>query len=472
MPGLTSATGLKVLRRVQFNDTGIEAAPGSSMLSPMQTRIGPVERSSSLRGLTWVVLLFGLTSAALSAEPSGRLRIGTARIDITPTQPVRMAGYASRTNLSTGVHDPLSARAVAFEQDGRRLVLVSTEILGFYGGTCEPLRAAILEACQLKPAELFLAAIHTHAAPTPTLDPATDHPHNVAYTRTLQTQLVHVVQASLARLTPGSVGVGIGSSPVGSNRRERVTDSRGQSKIVLGRNPSAPTDRDVQVLKISGAAPADPAAVIFAYATHSTSLGPRNYLISGDVHGLAAQFVERYLGRGVLASPFAGASGDIDPWFRVLPAFNTTNGWMPEPVLLGTLLGEEVAHVLNGIKAGSSNGPVRTAFQTLMLPGKSGAETGAPAAAAPVEFNVTVGRVGDVAFVGLGGEVFNEIGRAIKTVSPFTHTVVITHCNGAAGYLPTRPSYAEGGYEVQSSRFAPAAADQVVAEAVRLLKAL
>ena len=81
-------------------------------------------------------------------------------------------------------------------------------------------------------------------------------------------------------------------------------------------------------------------------------------------------------------------------------------------------------------------------------------------------------RVGDIAFVGLGGEVFNEIGQAIKSASPFRHTFVFTHCNGAAGYVPTRPSYAEGGYEVQSSSFAPGADEVLFQQATRLLKEL
>ena len=89
-----------------------------------------------------------------------------------------------------------------------------------------------------------------------------------------------------------------------------------------------------------------------------------------------------------------------------------------------------------------------------------------------MQLTITVGRVGDVAMIGLGAEVFNEIGRAIKDASPFTHTFVITHCNGAAGYLPTRPSYDEGGYEVQSSRFGPGAAEQVIQEAVEMLREL
>ena len=408
------------------------------------------------------------------AEQAGPdvLRAGLARIDITPAKRVTLAGYESRQDVSQGVHDPLTARAVAFEHGGRRLVLVSTEILGFYGGTAASYRKAILEACRLEPSELFLAAIHTHSAPNVGIDRQTGHPNNIEYVQTLETRLVDVVRDALARTAPVRIGVGSGSSPVGANRREVVTDPAGGSTIRLGRNPSLATDREVQVLKISRAGTGDLVAVVFAYATHSTSMGPRNYLVSGDVHGLAAQFLEKYLGGGVLAPAFAGASGNIDPWFRVLPEFETRNGWIPESVLLGTMLGEEVAHVLNGLKEPGAGGPIRTALRTLRLPGKPSGEARAAADAAPVALALSVGRVGDVALVGLGGEVFNEIGRAIKVASPFQHTFVITHCNGAAGYLPTQPSYEEGGYEVESSPFAPTAAEQVIEEAVRILKEL
>ena len=410
--------------------------------------------------------------ASQSATGPDTLRAGTARTDITPTEPVTLAGYGSRKGLSQGVHDPLSARVVAFEQDGNRLVLVSTDVLGFYGGTADSIRKAILTACGLQPSELFLTAIHTHSAPTVTLDAEKQPANNVEYTKTLEARLVDVVREALARLVPAQVGVGSGSSPVGVNRREVVLDSVGSRKVCLGRNPGVLTDREVQVLNVSHAGTGERAAAVFAYPTHSTSMGPGNYIVSGDIHGLAEQFLESYLGGGVLASGLAGASGDIDPWYRVLPEFRTANGWVPEAVLMGTMLGEEVAHVLNGIRNSSAKGPIATAFRTLELPGKPSAEADAAAARETVEFNLTVGRVADVAFVGLGGEVFNQIGRAIKTASPFPDTFVITHCNGAAGYLPTSQSYPDGGYEITTSPFAPAAAEQVIQEATRMLREL
>lgn len=411
-------------------------------------------------------------TAGLSSAQDGPLRAGMSRIDITPTLPVTLAGYASRKELSQEVHDPLSARAVAFEEGSHHLVLVSIDNLGFYNDTAEPLRRAVLDACRLRPSELFLCAIHTHSAPTLTLNPEKGHSNNVEYTKWLEERLVEVVRSALDRLSAVRVGVGSGSSPVGANRREVVQDNAGKTRIVLGRNPAVLTDREVQVLKFTRPDRDELEGVLFAYATHSTSLGPRNDLISGDVHGLAEQFLEKYLGAGVVAPGFAGASGDIDPWFRILPGFNTSNGWIPEPVLLGTMLGEEVVQVQSRIQNGFTNGSIRTAIQSLELPRQANREAEASPAESPASFVMTVGCVGDIAFVGLGGEVFNEIGLAIKQASPFPHTFIFTHCNGAAGYVPTGPSYPEGGYEVQSSPFAPGADLRLVDEAKRMLSAL
>ncbi|MDD4871925.1 MAG: neutral/alkaline non-lysosomal ceramidase N-terminal domain-containing protein [Kiritimatiellae bacterium] len=413
-----------------------------------------------------------ITTVAFSAEQSDVLKAGIAKIDITPTKPVTLSGYGGRKGLSQGIHDPLSARAVAFEQNGKRLILVSTDILGFYDGTDEIIRKTITEACRLEPSELFLCAIHTHSAPTPTLDYSKGHTNNVEYTKSLERNLVTVVKNALSCAVPVQIGTGSGTSPVGINRREVVPGKEGKAIIRLGRNPNLLTDREVQVLKIAHTGTNDPDAVIFAYATHSTSLGGKNYIVSGDVHGLAEQFIEKYMGNGIIAPAFAGASGNVDPWFRVLPEFKTGNGWIPEPVLLGTMLGEEVVNTLNSIKKLSVNGPVKTAFKTMELPGKVSGEEQVSTNSITTSLNITVGRVGDIAFVGLGGEIFNEIGKAIKIASPFPTTFIITHCNGTIGYLPTQSSYAEGGYEVKCSRFAPTAAEKVIREVVQMLKEL
>ncbi len=415
--------------------------------------------------------LFLTAARAEPAESQDVLHAGTAKVDITPKKPVKMAGYASRTGLSKNVHDPLSARVVAFENDGKRFVLVSTDLIGFYNGTAEHLRSAILHEFKLKPSELFLSAIHTHSGPSLTIDKKKGHPNNLEYTENLKATLIKVIHKALDNMSPVQIGVGTGYCPIGANRRELTISANGASTIRLGRNPYGPTDKEVLVMKVAKPDGAVVAAA-FDYATHATCLGGKNYTISGDVLGLAEQFVEKILGGETIAPAFAGASGNIDPWFRVLPAFNTEPGWVPEPVLLGTMLGEEVVHVFRDIKEVSPGGEIGTAFATLRLPGKPRGEVDKKANYPPTALNVTIARVGDIGFVGIGCEVLTEIGIAIKAASPYKHTFVITHCNGAAGYLAPEHLHIEGGYEIRSSRFAPQAADIVVKRAVRMLHEL
>jgi len=423
--------------------------------------------------------LFFVASSVQSKEGRSVVRAGTARIDITPKKPVRMAGYGSRKGLSTGVHDPLSARVVVFggtplrgnPNNSKRLVLVSTDLIGFYDGTAENTRKVILDEFQLEPSELFLSAIHTHAGPSLTINKEKGHPNNLEYTERLKVKLIEVIRKASSNMGPIYIGAGIGYSPVGMNRRELRFDSSGNSSIRLGCNPYGPTDKEVLVVKMAKP-DGKTMAALFDYASHATCLGGKNYTISGDVLGLAEQFVEKILGEDVIAAAFAGASGNIDPWFRVLPAFNTEPGWIPEPVLLGTMLGEEVVHVFRDIGKVSGGGEIATAFVTLELPGKQRNETTIEKDYPPTPLNITAARVGDIAFVGIGCEVLTEIGMAIKAASPYKHTFVISHCNGAAGYLPPEHLYVEGGYEIRSSPFAPQAADIVVKQAVKMLHEL
>ncbi|MBL7187425.1 MAG: neutral/alkaline non-lysosomal ceramidase N-terminal domain-containing protein [Phycisphaerae bacterium] len=428
------------------------------------------KRISSIVRILVIVFALGIFFAHPRAVKAA-LRAGAARTDITPAKPIKMAGYSSRTQLSEGIHDPLLARAVVFENNGKRLVLVSTDIIGFYSGTADHFRQIILKEFKLEPGELFLSSVHTHAGPGLTIDKENGHPNNLEYTKDLEGTLVKLIRQASDDMGPVRIGTGVGYSPVGMNRRELQFDRSGNSQIRLGRNPYGPTDKEVLVTKL--ARPDGKVfAALFDHATHGTCLGGKNLIVSGDVLGLAEQFAEKILGEEVVVAGFAGASGNIDPWFRVLPAFNTEPGWVPEPVLLGTLLGEEVVNIFRDIDEVSDGGRIGTAFVTLELPGKPRTEGEIGKDQPPTPLNITVARIGDIGFVGLGAEVLTEIGMSIKAASPCKHTFVITHCNGAASYIAPEHLHIEGGYEIKSSPFAPHAAKIAVKQAVKMLHEL
>ena len=91
----------------------------------------------------------------------------------------------------------------------------------------------------------------------------------------------------------------------------------------------------------------------------------------------------------------------------------------------------------------------------------------------PLEAEVQVLALGDdLAWVGLPGEIFVEIGLAIKEGSPFETTIVTELANGSIGYVPDRKAYAEGNYEPVSARCAAGSGEMLVEASLRLLREL
>ena len=72
-----------------------------------------------------VILLGVLTAAAAD------YKIGVGRVDITPSGPIWLSGYAARTKPSEGVLQRIWAKALAIEdRKGGRLLIVTTDLVG------------------------------------------------------------------------------------------------------------------------------------------------------------------------------------------------------------------------------------------------------------------------------------------------------------------------------------------------------
>ncbi len=84
-------------------------------------------------------------------------------------------------------------------------------------------------------------------------------------------------------------------------------------------------------------------------------------------------------------------------------------------------------------------------------------------------------RVGDTDIVGLPGEVFVEIGLAVKSVSPAQQTFTTELANDYLGYIPTDRALAEGSYETRlarSAKAAPGTADRLIEACLTALRKL
>jgi Neutral/alkaline non-lysosomal ceramidase, N-terminal len=416
---------------------------------------------NAIPAIILVVSLFGVTDDVRSAQGEGSLRAGIAKINITPDFPVKMAGYGGRKGMSSGVHDSLYVRAVVFENNGKRLVLVSSDLCGYKTSVYNEVRKSIHDELNIEQDELFLSVTHTHSGPALTLDRSNkDNSNNVQYTESLKRKLVEVIREALNNMEVVHTGTGVGYSPIASNRRRMLPGG----KIVLGNNPYGPVDKEVTVMKIEKS-DSTLKGILFDFACHSTSLGNKSNVISGDIHGLAAQFIENYTGNGVIAPVFAGASGNLKPYYAKLPGFGTENGWTPETELQAKLLGVEAVYVYRDIENLKLGGRVNSAFATINCPRKKDSKRGT----GPVPVNIIAARVGDVGFLGVGVEMFTEIGMLIKAASPYKHTFLISICNGGSGYLAPAETYKESGYEMNNTPFSHEAADMIVKQSLKML---
>jgi hypothetical protein len=91
------------------------------------------------------------------------------------------------------------------------------------------------------------------------------------------------------------------------------------------------------------------------------------------------------------------------------------------------------------------------------------------------EAEVMVITLGDeVAFVGLPGEMFVELGLMIKQGSPYQYTFIDALANGAIGYVANRKAYREGSYGASpgTTRSDPGSGEALVDSALRQLIAL
>ena len=80
--------------------------------------------------------------------------------------------------------------------------------------------------------------------------------------------------------------------------------------------------------------------------------------------------------------------------------------------------------------------------------------------------------IGPIALIGIPGQPFTGIGRALKEAPGWTLVLPTCQTGGSDGYFPMRDAYDEGGYEARSSPFQAGVAERIICEGTKLLAEL
>lgn len=421
---------------------------------------------------------------------------GFHKVDITPPPGAPLAGFAARQGVSTGVHDPLFARALVLGRDGRVVAFVSVDVLGLGADFVARVRERITQETGVPGDAVMISATHTHAGPV-TISTFFNPGESLdgGYMERLAAALAEAVRVARKGWQPARIGVGSGRvSGIGVNRR--TADGR-------------PVDEEVGIIKVDTPDGRTRGALI-NYACHPTVLGPDNLLVSGDFPAFAVDRIEQRLGDGGFAMFANGAQGNISMGHSSeLSAIGviTPGRTFERAAALGHRLGDAAMEALANVATRTD--PVLAVaqesldlrFNTYPAPTEAAAAlraaeselaqievAGAPAeaggkaktkrlyasirhfysveakaAGGRLSIEIQAVRVGDALFVAVPAEVFAEIGLRLKRNA--AHPLFLMGItNGYFGYLPTREAHQAGGYEVVSAKASEESEDLLVAK--------
>lgn len=442
---------------------------------------------------------------------------GASAVNITPP-----LAYPHYRGESTGAHDSLYAKALVLKQGDVTIALVVCDLLWVERSLSSSVRLQISEKTGIPYSNIIIAGTHTHTGPayhpnirelTGTLRPPFDEDTPSAvkdpYLESLADQIaksVIIAQKSLENVQLES-GTGLANG-VSFNRRFIMDDGKvvfnpgvGNINAIL---PAGPVDPQVGILMLRKVSDNSPMAVLSNFGVHADTFGGSRF--SADYPGFLAQALSSAIGRGGISIFATGPCGDlnhVDVQGKDKKRLSTKD--------IGDRLSDAIVKEIPSLKkVGNSFLSMRSQFVYAPLQEYTQAEltwandesakplhkesaflerrrrlkirslerlrrTEAIAPTVeregwklPLEVQV-IGIGKDLAIVGLPGEVFVDLGLAIKKSSPFKTTLVIELTNSHIAYVPTRKAFSQGSYETINSRVAPGGGEMMVEAAINLL---
>ena len=446
---------------------------------------------------------------AAAGRPTAELRAGVAVIDITPPIGYRMSGYFYE-RLSTAVMNPLHAKAIVLRQQDQSAAVVFCDLIGLSREVTSRARKEASEKTGIPPENILIAATHSHTGPL-YFGALRKHFHDVAvakygsdpcekvdYAGVLAGKIAQVIAQADAGTEPVRLQAAVARQQgLSFNRRFHMKD--GTVRFNPGvLNPdivraAGPIDPGVGMVFFRGIDGDNAIAAMVNFALHLDTVGGTEY--AADYPYYVEQSLRQSFGEDFVLLFGTGTCGDInhidvtkkdrlktdyigrtlaetvrakvaDPRFRgdTAPMLAVRREIVNAP--LQHYSPEKIAWARENIKkVGTSELSFLEqveAYKILAIEMRGGQT---------IPLEVQVFRLSpEVAVVGLPGEVFVDLGLAIKHASPFPVTLVIELCQDAPGYIPTKKAFAEGSYETVNSRIAPGGGEMMAEAAVRLLK--
>ena len=438
-----------------------------------------------------LLMAFGFVSGA-----SAQLRVGTARVEITPP-------LAPGDQGPTGKYDNehLYVRAIVVDNGKARAALIGADQGGMPDDAWKTASEQIAKDLDCPIANVLMSATHIHSAGTPLAATGSAGALVSSPLKGLADAMVRAVHEAKGKLQPAEMAFGTGNAYLNVNRDaiQPVTHLWTQAS-----NLQAASDKTVAVLKFVTPA-GKPIAVYVNYAMHPIN-GYLAGFTSGDYSGAMSRYVEKNYDDQAVVIFSQGASGDQNPLYLRLatdgmasrsgvtitgdqlvretveqplrdgvvpgkpmdPAVrDRLQGWMNAE---GQILGEEVIRVMTltthtekDVRIWGDQTEVSCPGRTRTDKGREGME-GAYTDGPSLPFRLGVVAIGDVALTHVNAEIYTLIGQKVKAKSPLANTVFVTLANGRSpsGYVPDDASFSHKSFQVLNSKLKVGCAEDTI----------
>jgi len=456
------------------------------------------------------------------------LTVGVARRNINPPINIPHAGWGAQTHVEAiDIEADLWTTAAVIGDENSATVIIDVDTSHFDMTQADEIRRRVAMKGGFDVAHIRVSTTHTHSAPMLQSEYYPNHHDTItAYFEQICIQTVEAVMEAAGRRVEATARTGTGMSRIGKNRRQMLEGGR----VVVGYNPDGITDPTVSVIRFDDRS-GNAVLSIVHYACHPTMLGFENKRHSPEYPGVTKRVVESLIGGTCLF--LQGAAGNIGPGpegFRTnleaMKRIGTALGYEAskvltelsaephsEPIFEGVVESGAPLGLWRMVPPSVADSPFAVCAAVVRLPlreqlpieearaqatsythelerlqgsGASDEEIKRVTFQAKrayfvlrrselyggkthLDMEVHLVRIGDTALVGLPAEIFAEIGIAVRGQSPFSHTLVSGYSNGWQGYLPTRADYSFGGYEIDTSPYAPGADEELVRSLAVLL---
>jgi hypothetical protein len=446
----------------------------------MKTRTLTVACLSLTSAWQAVLLRSALTALLLAplaaTAADGYLDAGVGSVDITPTEPVVLAGSPTRLK-STSITSRLYARALVLSDGRQKVAIVTLDALKYPVEHSERARQQIEKSTGIPASHVIICSSHTHSGPLWSY-----------YPDQLVTPIAEAVTKAAQNLSPCRFGMAKCRAEGVSECRRVIKDGHAWNRWQLppgerDKHPAeGPSDPDFDVLALIGT-DQKCKAVLYNFACHAANT--RDLSVSADFPGAVQQHVRDHMGYDVPALFLTGACGDVNPIYSL------------KEDVFGEKLGGEIVRSLGQLDF-IPQPTLALEAREFQMPGRENPEfkeaevarnwpdqlehyrksyAGMKAREKPsYPYFITGLRIGgDFALVTNANELFCGIAIAIKKQSPFKHTMVAEQTNGAHGYVPTAKAFAGGSYETwfgEHSYLTTRAGEIIEQESLGILKRL